>query len=504
VPFVQAEQVHGGQLNEKGDQCIVAIIDTGVDILHEAFLDVSGQTTRIDAVWVQRDPTGPTPNQVDPATFQQTRGTLYQFNDIQTFINNDLIIGNNTTPSVLRDPNGHGTHVASIAAGRAVGSFYGGVAPEARIVVVIPDLKTTPGNPVSLGYSSSHQAALEFLLAYKRKYGLPMAINLSQGMNAGAHDGMTMLEKVFDSITTKGSEKGMVIVKSAGNEFGHDGHAQVQPAQATCVTITWNSSNDLRTDDYFEFWYHRDDELSFSVVDPNGTKSPVVDHTNRHCQWPLNGNTVLMRLIVNHPDNTDNLLVVQVFPDTLPILTGTWTLEIAGVAVAGDKWLHGWVERSDHRPVKFTSCVTNDMTLSIPGTADTVISVAASNVPPPLPVSLQRRSSRGPTRNNGPKPDLYAPGDGIVAAHSNQFDHQAVRTNSGTSMAAPHVTGAMALVMSARHKKAQIDISKPQFNALQLGRMVRQSANGYTGQHNSGVGYGGLNVLSLFSKADLA
>ena len=70
-------------------------------------------------------------------------------------------------------------------------------------------------------------------MAYKKKSGLPMVVNVSLGMNAGAHDGMTTLEKAFDSITMKGKEEGFVIVKSAGNERGHLGHAQVQASTAS-------------------------------------------------------------------------------------------------------------------------------------------------------------------------------------------------------------------------------------------------------------------------------
>ena len=175
VPYVKADIIHGGSTHERGDQALVGTIDSGIDILHECFLN-GNLKSRIDAVWVQRDNTGRTPHQVDPANYRQDYGTLYLAQDIQTFVNNDLVNGNNSTPSQLRDPGpaaaqdyGHGTHVASIAAGRTVGTFGGGMAPEARIVAVIPHMKTQPPDPPSLGYSNSHQGALSFSWHTRRR-----------------------------------------------------------------------------------------------------------------------------------------------------------------------------------------------------------------------------------------------------------------------------------------------------------------------------------------------
>src|SRR5262249_58405477 len=55
-------------------------------------------------------------------------------------------------------------------------------------------------------------------------------------------------------------------------------------------------------------------------------------------------------------------------------------------------------------------------------------------------------SSAGPTRDGRPKPEVSAPGQGIFAARSRS---QGVVQMSGTSMAAPHVTGLIALLLSA-------------------------------------------------------
>src|SRR5262249_22433858 len=72
-------------------------------------------------------------------------------------------------------------------------------------------------------------------------------------------------------------------------------------------------------------------------------------------------------------------------------------------------------------------------------------------------------SSVGPTRDGRGKPDISAPGGGILAARSSSFK-DGVRTQdllaikSGTSMASPHVSGAIALMFDAAgHERLSID-----------------------------------------------
>ena len=65
---------------------------------------------------------------------------------------------------------------------------------------------------------------------------------------------------------------------------------------------------------------------------------------------------------------------------------------------------------------------------------------------------------------------------------------------TGTSMAAPHVTGAVALVLSRRHKK------NAQVNALQVRAALIRTAKNFTGRHDKGFGYGVLNVRDFLNQ----
>ncbi|MAC78555.1 MAG: hypothetical protein CML66_10900 [Rhodobacteraceae bacterium] len=503
VPFVKADVVQRPPIGERGDGCLVGIVDTGVDILHRAFRDSDGKT-RIQAIWDQTAARGPTPKDVD-AAFTQDYGRLYLKDDIDRFIA-DFEAGAPSHPPALRDPGapsvvraGHGTHVAGIAAGRATANQPDGIAPDAGLIVVMSSIQPTAGNPFSIGYSSSHVDGLSFL--QRAAMGgtpvlgdaMPIAINVSQGMNAGAHDGTTTLEAAFDAITGIGRTPGIVIVKSAGNEREQAGHAMKRAFTNGIEEIRWTSSTDVRNSDYFEAWFDGLDDVAFTLIDPQGNRSAEVSFDNPSVNALLGNNICQLRLTNTHPDNGHNRLTLTIQSAPNLIQSGTWVLELNGRSVLSEKGeVHIWVERTGGRDVRF-KVEDEEMTLSIPGTAQTVICVAACNSS--VPLRMLPASSQGLTRDGRPKPELSAPGIDIASAWSGQADLEASIAMSGTSMAAPQVTGALALVMSHRRKTGQA-----QLNAVQLKSGLIQTVQALPVHHHIGAGYGVLDVRKLFDR----
>ncbi|UOQ95918.1 S8 family peptidase [Hymenobacter sp. 5317J-9] len=112
---------------------------------------------------------------------------------------------------------------------------------------------------------------------------------------------------------------------------------------------------------------------------------------------------------------------------------------------------------------KFNGQISAGMSLTIndPGNADLAITVGATHRDMPHVYGVSYFSSKGPTGDGRLKPDLVAPGEKIIscaAGTKKQEMESKVKQDchyleqSGTSMAAPHVSGAVAAFLSIRRE----------------------------------------------------
>ena len=100
------------------------------------------------------------------------------------------------------------------------------------------------------------------------------------------------------------------------------------------------------------------------------------------------------------------------------------------------------------------------LTINDPGNADLAITVGSTHRDSPHIYGVSYFSSKGPTGDGRAKPDLVAPGERILSAGAGFMRDRASGAgdpldyieHSGTSMAAPHVSGAIAAFLSVRRE----------------------------------------------------
>jgi serine protease AprX len=90
------------------------------------------------------------------------------------------------------------------------------------------------------------------------------------------------------------------------------------------------------------------------------------------------------------------------------------------------------------------------LTINDPGNAEYAITVGSTHRDMPHTYGVSYFSSKGPTGDGRLKPDLVAPGERILSCAAGKAKQYV--EDSGTSMAAPHVSGAIAAFLSIRRE----------------------------------------------------
>lgn len=440
VPEINVDELHNLSEPLKGAGVVVGIIDAGVDYTHQNFRHSDG-TSRILGI------------------LDQKQNVTYTQGQINTALQGGA-------PLLTVDgKDGHGTHVAGIAAGDGSqagdcrGQFtYVGVAPEADIIFVVFSSDTT-----AIGESENLINAMEFIWQHPRVAGRPVVINISLGDNLGPHDGTSLVEQMIDlDILINPAH---VVIKSAGNEGDTNRHAEVTIAAGDTADLRFTVPSGVGFSRYIECWYEGAGSVRTTVLAPGDPRpaSPPVEPNNSN-NWtvnqalPANQRTVVrMDSRTLDSDNNDNSIHIELDPAAAARLpSGEWLLRLRNTGAA-PVTVDAWIERSDNGPAFHTDDATRAGTISIPGTAQSVITVGAYAQSGFLffdwTGDLAASSSRGPTRDGRTKPDIAAPGVGIKSAQARSSTNcccdccGSFYTNmNGTSMAAPHVTGVAALM----------------------------------------------------------
>lgn len=418
---------------------------------------------------------------------------------------------------------GHGTHVLSIAASTGLAtakSFpagrYVGMAPEASLCVV----KGTRDDEV---FSDRDLfTGVRFCFERAAELGVPAVVNLSLGSTGGAHDGQSLLEKELDTLI--GDRPGRILVAASGNSGEDDIHSSaslLSGAHDIDIVIKTHNEPSASAGVAFELFHdassphvsRADASLTVELRSPGGVVLRVAPGESLRGRFKDEGEAII--------DNTDQSAVglrsglIQITGvEGHPIKEGAWALRLVGRTLRYDLWQ---VQLSENVESGLRGHLDPDGYIEVPAGARQIISVGAQRTrldwtrSDGKTVRFEREpdrvapfSSGGPLRDGRFAPDLLAPGEFMVAAMAATAPPTLERSAffypgdpgflvaddglhgimRGTSQAAPHVTGAIALLL-------QLD---PDLNTTRLREILR------TTTFPTGNGYGprsGFGVLDL-------
>lgn len=408
------QPVSGKALSGQG--VYMAILDSGIDYTDPMFRYADG-TTKIAWLWDQGKRADAEKGEKPPQGF--FTGVEYS----RKMLNANL---QKNSERLTTDVTGHGTNVAKIAVQGA---------PESELIVV--KLDTARGTYPS---TVSLLRAFTYVAKKAQAENMPVAINLSYGNTYGAHDGSSLLERFIDNITEVGRN---VICIGAGNEGASAGHFAGKLSENEIQRISFAMGTYERSFS-LQLWKWYADRMDISILSPAGEQYLIRNqNAGGEAQQAVMEQTKLLIFSGRpQPYRKREEVYIDFIPVETYLNTGIWTIEITPRRIANGElrlYMPSAVVRSENTRFLLPSPA---QTLTIPSTAQKVITVGAYNAYVRSYAAFSGRGDAGSDRAENNKPDLAAPGVNIRIGEG-----EGGAVVSGTSYATPFVTAAAALLM---------------------------------------------------------
>lgn len=471
-------------LQLKGANVMIGFLDTGIDYTSTIFRNLD-KTSRIAGIWDQTIHSGPPPENFD-------YGTEYT----KEMIDKALLLEDprSAVPSV--DEIGHGTFLASIAAGSGnPEEQFLGAAPESTIAVVklkqakkylrgfyfIPeDTPCYQETDILLG--------LRYLSDLATKNHMPLVMCIALGSTMGGNSNLTPLSNVVENYSVINSR---IPVIGGGNEADQRHHYSGELTMDAAPTPIEIRVGENVAGFTMELWLDIPNILSLTLTSPSGdTTAPITikDSITSTFHFLLDKTQVEVtyRLVV---EKSNSGLVFFRFQTPVP---GIWKLTPTPLqAIFG--LFHIWLPVTEFIGGEVYFLNANPYyTLTNPGNTLSTIVVSyydgANN-------SIALSSGRGYTRQNQINPDITAPGISIKGALPD--GRYAVR--SGSSIATGVTAGATALILEwIRYQIGASRIDSYQVKSLLIFGAVRPPSMTFP---NREWGFGQLNLYNTFEEA---
>lgn len=404
-------------LSLTGNGVLVGFVDSGIDLTHPDFQDSNGNS-RVLFLWDQtRDEDPP-----DGYLF----GTEY--NNEQ--INETLRAGK----TLSKDESGHGTAAAGIACGNGNASKgrYRGIAPETELIVV--KMRKNKG---LYPRTTELISGIDYCIRKALKFNRPLVLNISFGNNYGSHTGNSLSELYLNRVSLLGR---ISIIAASGNEGASPIHTLGFLDQTVNVDF---SISERQTSLNMQLWKDYADDVRIRLRAPYGTEYTLSDKFGTNMEV-LDQTQIAFYNSAPSPFQRLQEYYFEFFPiaDSFYLTSGVWSLIIEPISIKNgtfEMWLPA--ASSLNGATRFLSPDPYN-TLTVPSSANSVITVGAYDAKTNTPADFSGRGAAS-MPNLLTKPDLVAPGVSVIVP-SFPGGYQTV---SGTSFAAPFVTGSAALLM---------------------------------------------------------
>ena len=201
-----------------GTGVVVGVVDIGFDLTHPNFYSQDGSRYRIKALWDQIDYT----EGGEPVIFNDEDGQ----NVGRQYVGQEALLHKGY--SFNGEEQGHGTHTSGTAAGSGAPFLcgvsevvYSGMAPDADICLVAnytSELQQVPEEDRRKYNSATDMLGFRYIFDYAESVGKPCVINFSEGTYDDLYE-----SGLYGEMLSKMLGPGRILVASAGNEGMADG-----------------------------------------------------------------------------------------------------------------------------------------------------------------------------------------------------------------------------------------------------------------------------------------